>query len=112
MKKKKSSFPLILHGVVSLLLPVPCYLIMFVLNAFLAFLVPGSAEAAGGTSFVSVLPLLISAAFSLSGIFRAVRLLLRSKKGGKRFKKCIVCLTLCGLGLIAFIVLMVLGLRY
>ena len=112
MKKKKETFPLVLHGAVSLLLPVPCYLIMFVLNAFLALLVPGSAEAAGGTSFISMLPLLISAVFSLSGIYRAVRLLLRSKKGGKRFKKCIASLALCGLGLIAFAVLMVLGLRY
>ena len=112
MKKKKEAFPLILHGVVSLLLPVPCYLIMFVLNAFFALLVPGSAEAAGGNSFISVLPMLFAPAFSLSGIWRSVRLMRRSKKGGKRFKKCIVCLALCALGLIAFMVLMVFGLRY
>ena len=112
MKKKKESFPLMLHGFVSLLLPIPCFLIMFVVNAFLAVLVPESAEAAGGTSFVSILPMLVAPAFSLSGIYRAVRLLLRSKKGGKRFKKCIACLAMCGLALAAFIALMVFGLRY
>ena len=112
MKKKKESFPLILHGFVSLLLPIPCFLIMFVVNAFLAVLVPGSAEAAGGTSFISILPMLFAPIFSLSGIWRSVRLLLRSKKGGKRFKKCIACLAMCALGLLAFIALMVFGLRY
>lgn len=112
MKKKKESFPLMLHGFVSLLLPIPCFLIMFVINAFLALLVPGSAEAAGGTSFISMLPLLVSAVFSLSGVYRAVALLRRSKKGGKRFKKCVACLALCALALVAFIALMVFGLRY
>jgi len=112
MKKTKESFPLVLHGVVSLLLPIPCFLIMFVVNAFLAVLVPGSAEAAGGTSFVSILPMLIAPAFSLSGAYRAVRLLRRSKKGGKRFKRCIACLAMCTLALAAFIALMMFGLRY
>lgn len=112
MKKKKETFPLVLHGAVSLLLPIPCFLIMFVLNAFLAVLVPGSAEATGGTSFISILPMLFAPAFSLSGIYRAIRLLLRSKKGGKRFMKCIACIAMCALALAAFIALMVFGLRY
>ena len=112
MKKKKEAFPLVLHGVISLLLPIPCFLIMFVVNAFLAVLVPGSAEAAGGTSFVSILPMLLSPTFSASGGWRALRLMRRSKRGGRRFKKCIACLAMCVLGLAVSIALTAFALRY
>ena len=107
MKKQRNSFSLTLHGIVSLLLPIPCFLIIFVLNAFLSLLVPGSMEAGAGT-IVGVVFMLIPAVFSLVGIWRGIQRLRRRK----RSKRAIACLAMCGLGLIEFIAVLVFTLRY
>ena len=107
MKKKRSLFPLTMHGVVSLLLPIPCYLILFVVTAFLSLLVPGSMESGFG-NLVGVFFMAIAPVFSLFGIWRRVQRLRRRK----RSKRAIACLTMCGLGLIEFIAVLVFTLRY
>ena len=96
MNKKRDSFPLVLHGAVSLLLPIPCFLITFVWNAFLAFLVPG----ASGT-FVSALPMFAAPVFALAGVLRGVRRLRRRRSS----RRAVACLVMCGIGIIEFIAL-------
>lgn len=107
MKKRRSVFPLAMHGVVSLLLPIPCYLILFVVNAFLALLVPGSMESGFG-KLVGVFFMAIAPIFSLVGIWRGVQRLRRRK----RSKRAIACLAMCGLALIEFAAVLGFTLRY